>query len=78
MERTLIRKCFKFPLMPIGVLAPGSAHAKPFAQPPIGMSGNFRRTHLQSHIQSFGTTFQFYFKTLKMPPGGQWSPNVFG
>ena len=31
----------KFPLTPMGVLAPGSAHARPSAQPPIDMSGNF-------------------------------------
>ncbi len=31
----------KFPLTPIGVLAPGSAHARPSAQTPIDMSGNF-------------------------------------
>ena len=31
----------KFPLTPMGVLAPGSAHARPSAQAPIDMSGNF-------------------------------------
>ena len=31
----------KFPLAPMGVLAPVSAHAGPSAQPPIGTSGNF-------------------------------------
>ena len=31
----------KFPLMPMGVLAPGSAHARPSAQPPIDVRGNF-------------------------------------
>ena len=31
----------KFPLVPIGVLAPGSAHARPYARPPIDTSGNF-------------------------------------
>ena len=30
-----------FPLVPMGVLAPRSAHARPSAQPPIDMSGNF-------------------------------------
>ena len=35
------RQYFKIPLTPMGVLAPGSAHARPFAQPPIDMSGNF-------------------------------------
>ena len=29
------------PLSPMGVLAPGSAHARPSAQPPIDTSGNF-------------------------------------
>ena len=32
---------FKFPLAPMGVLAPVSAHAGPSAQPPIDTSGNF-------------------------------------
>ena len=32
---------FKFPLAPMGVLAPGSAHARPSARPPIDTSGNF-------------------------------------
>ena len=31
----------QFPLTPMGVLAPGSAHARPFAQPPINVRGNF-------------------------------------
>ena len=31
----------KFPLAPMGVLAPGSAHARPSARPPIDTSGNF-------------------------------------
>ena len=31
----------EFPLTPMGVLAPGSAHARPSAQPPIDVSGNF-------------------------------------
>ena len=30
----------KFPLAPMGVLAPGSAHARPSAQPPVNTSGN--------------------------------------
>ena len=32
---------FKFPLAPMGVLAPRSAHAWPSAQPPINISRNF-------------------------------------
>ena len=31
----------KFPLVPMGVLAPGSAHARPSARPPIDTSRNF-------------------------------------
>ena len=31
----------KFQLMPMGVLTPGTAHAKFSARPPIDMSGNF-------------------------------------
>ena len=31
----------KFSLTPMGVLAPGSAHTRPSAQPPIDMSRNF-------------------------------------
>ena len=31
----------KFPLTPIGVLAPGSAHVRPSTRPPIDMSRNF-------------------------------------
>ena len=33
--------CIRIPLVPMGVHAPGSAHARPFAQPPIDTSGNF-------------------------------------
>ena len=35
------RKEKKFPLAPLGVLAPVSAHTGHFAQPPIDTSGNF-------------------------------------
>ena len=31
----------KFPLTPTGVLTPRSAHAGPFARPPIDTNGNF-------------------------------------
>jgi hypothetical protein len=37
----------KFPLTPMGVLAPGSAHTRPSAQPPIDMSGN-----LPAHVSA--------------------------
>ena len=32
----------KFPLAPMGALAPGSVHARPSAQAPIDTNGNFR------------------------------------
>ena len=32
---------YKFPLAPMGVLAPRSAHGRPSARPPIDLSGNF-------------------------------------
>ena len=35
------RRSDQFPLTPMGVLAPVSAHAGPSAQPPIGTSTNF-------------------------------------
>ena len=38
-----------FPLAPMGVLAPGSAHARPSAQPPIDTSGN-----LSAHMSGGG------------------------
>ena len=37
----LFGKRLGIPLAPMGVLAPGSAHAGPSAQPPIGTSGIF-------------------------------------
>ena len=40
MAGTLI-KIWKFPLAPMGVLAPGSAHVRLSARPPIDTSGNF-------------------------------------
>ena len=36
-----IGKDFKFPLAPMGVLAPVSVHARPSAQPPIDTSEKF-------------------------------------
>ena len=42
----------KFLLTPMGVLAPGSAHARPSAWPPIDMSGNFSaHMGLKSQLQ---------------------------
>ena len=39
--RYFVPKRVKFPLPPMGVLAPGSAHARPSARPPIDTRGNF-------------------------------------
>ena len=36
-----LKQINKFPLAPMGALAPGSAHARPSAQAPINTSGNF-------------------------------------
>ena len=40
-KRKKINYLKKIPLAPMGVLAPGSAHASPSARPPIDTSGNF-------------------------------------
>ena len=45
------RKGLKFPLAPMGVLAPGSAHARPSARPPIDTSGNFQ-AHMSAESPS--------------------------
>ena len=64
----VISEYTKFPLAPMGVLTPGSAHARPSAQPPIDMSGNF-----PAHVSA--VTFKIFKKKLKKtknrPPGGQ-------
>ena len=39
-SRLKVRKQTQFPLAQMGVLAPGSAHARPSAQPPIDSRGN--------------------------------------
>ena len=62
----------KIPLVLMGVLAPGSAYARPSAWPPIDTSGTHvcRVTFkdlpkpLRSHISSFGTLGQL----LKIHP----------
>ena len=43
----------KFPLAPMGVLAPLSAHARPFAQSPITLADIFWRMCLQSNLHHF-------------------------
>ena len=55
----------QFPLMPMGVLATGSAHPRPSARLPIDM---------RTHMQSFGTIRQlliFFLSNLKTPPKSQ-------
>ena len=42
----------KIPLAPIGVLAPGSAHARPSPQPPIDTRRNFS-VHMSEALASF-------------------------
>jgi hypothetical protein len=45
----------------MGVLAPGSAHARPSAQPPIDMSGNF----LVHGFAESRSNIEKYWKILK-------------
>ena len=44
--------CNKYRLAQLGVLAPGSAHTQPSAQPPIDTSKKCRRMCLQSRLQT--------------------------
>ena len=46
------KKRLKIPLTPMGVLAPGSAHARLSAQPPIDTIGNFS-AYLSEALASF-------------------------
>jgi hypothetical protein len=76
------KNTWQFPLAPMGVLAPGSAHAKPSAQLPIDTSRNF-----SAHVSGMGdkknenlsdqftqailSTFHFFCKKNQknVPPG---------
>ena len=58
----------KFPLAPMGVLAPGSAQARPSPQPLIDTNGNF------SARMSGGKHFKFFNKKIKLPPMGEGVP----
>ena len=49
----------RFPLAPMGVLAPGSEHARPSAQPPIDSSRNF--PVIAVFILTPLITFNFFF-----------------
>ena len=52
----------------MGVLAPGSAHAKPSAQPHINLAENFWRSCLQSKLQNVEKK---NFKNHRGPGEGQ-------
>ena len=66
-QKHQVKTTSKFPLTPMGVLAPGSAHARPSARPPFDLSEKnygarvcrvtFKHPHqpLRSHIGSFRT-----------------------
>ena len=76
------KKKIKFPLTPMGVLAPGSAQRDTPLSPPSTFNIEiFRRTCLQSHLQNFRKNPK---KNLKIAPrgpaGGVWIlffPNFF-
>jgi hypothetical protein len=64
-------KVGKFPLTPMGVLVPGFAHARAFAQPPIDVSGNFLRRTLKiskvfliNFISKSVNSKHFFFKPI--------------
>ena len=50
----------------MGVLAPGSAHTKPSAQPPIAMSVNFL-THVSAELQTSPPTTQKLYLKFQNP-----------
>jgi hypothetical protein len=53
--------------MPMGVLASGSAHARPSAQPPIEASEIFRPMYLQSHLQTSPPTPRKSYPKFRKP-----------
>ena len=59
----------KFPLAPMGVLASGSAHARPSARPPIGTSRNFP-ARMSAEWTSATKTAKIGPKYLKIDPRG--------
>ena len=64
------RKIYKkFPLAPMGVLAPRSAHARPSARPPIDTSGNFP--------PPVSAEWPSAFKTVKIFEGVGGVPEIF-
>ena len=57
----------EFPLAPMGVLAPGSAHARPSDGPPSTLAEIFRHTCLQSHLQTSPPTPQKSYLKFRNP-----------
>ena len=67
-QKHQVKTTSKFPLTPLGVLAPGSAHARPSARPPFDMSAKkLRRTCLQSHLQTSPPTPQKSYRKFQNP-----------
>ena len=58
---------YKFPITSMGVLAPGSAHARPSARPPMDISRNKRRMFLQNHLQTSPPTPQKSYLKFRNP-----------
>ena len=48
----------QLPLTSMGILTPGSVHARPSAQAPIDVSKNFQHTFLQSNLKISPRTFK--------------------
>jgi hypothetical protein len=75
--QTCARK--KLPLAPMGVLAPGSAHARPSAQPPFDTGGNFP-PHVSvgsadtspSNLQTSPPTLQTSYPKFRNPRTNIW------
>lgn len=70
----------KFPLGSMRVLAPGSAHARSSARPPIDTSGNFPAqvsAESPSNISPPSTIFEFLSHLLYHSEGGRGSVTLF-
>jgi hypothetical protein len=64
----LYQKLSEYPLALMGVLTPGSAHARPSARPPINTTRKyFRCTCLQSHLQTSPPTPQKSYLKFRDP-----------
>jgi hypothetical protein len=58
----------KFPLAPMGAIAPGSAHGRPSAEAPIDTSGKCSIDF--SPFQAILSTFSFFWKSSAHTPLG--------